>query len=620
MAALVCDLCGGKLIMGAGGIATCDSCGMEHSADRMKEKVQEIKGTVKVDNSHLINNYLEMAQTAYDSSNQSEAEAYCNKIIEIEPTNCKAWLIKGKSAGWQSTLQNPRFSESVSAFAKAIQNAPEEEKEDIIEDTKTEIKNLSRALISLRAERFAKWPDEDEADGFSSDITSIINAMRQFIIQAGVIIPLSEMMEPIATQINQSVVQAWQNKILPDYKGDENRPNQYEWKQFIERIGHCTSLVAKAIDLCDDDAEADITRYENLIFFHEQAIDSCSWDYEFIGSSKSWHKEWSLTDEAKASRRKLIAQYKNKIEEIKKNIAKKKREETLADNKGRSVKELLSLAFSHLQKHEHIEATARFDAVIEKLPNERIGYLGKAVALADNDDGVAYDTLFEPVLIAKNNAVSAEYESDTNKLLNYPCGQYGTTVLMFACSAKRLNVVQALLDMGADIHKKTNQNTTALWYVCNKALPEDKLNEGRKIAQILLEMGAEVDITNKGGVALYNKTTDSEIARMILEKYPNMQKGSAAGSGGGCYVATCVYGSYDCPQVWTLRRYRDDTLGSTWYGRLFIRTYYAISPTLVKWFGNTYWFKKLWKGKLDRMVAKLQSNGVEDTPYEDKNW
>lgn len=89
---------------------------------------------------------------------------------------------------------------------------------------------------------------------------------------------------------------------------------------------------------------------------------------------------------------------------------------------------------------------------------------------------------------------------------------------------------------------------------------------------------------------------------------------------GGCYVATCVYGSYDCPQVWTLRRFRDDTLGSTWYGRLFIRTYYAVSPTLVKWFGNTNWFKKLWKGKLDRMVAKLQNNGVEDTPYEDKEW
>lgn len=91
-------------------------------------------------------------------------------------------------------------------------------------------------------------------------------------------------------------------------------------------------------------------------------------------------------------------------------------------------------------------------------------------------------------------------------------------------------------------------------------------------------------------------------------------------SNSGCYVATCVYGSYDCPQVWTLRRFRDNTLAEAMLGRVFIRTYYAISPTLVKWFGDTSWFKKLWKGTLDRMVSKLQANGVEDTPYQDRNW
>lgn len=94
----------------------------------------------------------------------------------------------------------------------------------------------------------------------------------------------------------------------------------------------------------------------------------------------------------------------------------------------------------------------------------------------------------------------------------------------------------------------------------------------------------------------------------------------ASSQGEGCYVATAVYGSYDCPQVWTLRRYRDYTLAETWHGRAFIKTYYAISPTLVKWFGHTEWFKKMWQGKLDRMVANLQANGVESTPYEDKNW
>ena len=91
-------------------------------------------------------------------------------------------------------------------------------------------------------------------------------------------------------------------------------------------------------------------------------------------------------------------------------------------------------------------------------------------------------------------------------------------------------------------------------------------------------------------------------------------------SSNGCYIATCVYGSYDCPEVWTLRRFRDDTLGSTWYGRMFIHTYYAVSPTLVKWFGNRNWFKKMWKGTLDRMVRNLQENGVNNTPYEDKKW
>lgn len=96
--------------------------------------------------------------------------------------------------------------------------------------------------------------------------------------------------------------------------------------------------------------------------------------------------------------------------------------------------------------------------------------------------------------------------------------------------------------------------------------------------------------------------------------------GSSSSSSGGCYVATAVYHSYDCPQVWILRRFRDDTLAASWYGRAFVRLYYAISPTLVRWFGKTEWFQKLWRGPLDRMVAKLQAKGVKSTPYEDKTW
>lgn len=48
--------------------------------------------------------------------------------------------------------------------------------------------------------------------------------------------------------------------------------------------------------------------------------------------------------------------------------------------------------------------------------------------------------------------------------------------------------------------------------------------------------------------------------------------------------------------------------------------YYAIGPTLVKRFGHTEWFKNMWKGKLDRMVANLNAKGIEDTPYENRPW
>ena len=48
-AALQCEICGGKLVGKPGGIFECDSCGMEYSTEWAKQKIQEIRGTVKVE-------------------------------------------------------------------------------------------------------------------------------------------------------------------------------------------------------------------------------------------------------------------------------------------------------------------------------------------------------------------------------------------------------------------------------------------------------------------------------------------------------------------------------------------------------------------------------------------
>lgn len=168
---------------------------------------------------------------------------------------------------------------------------------------------------------------------------------------------------------------------------------------------------------------------------------------------------------------------------------------------------------------------------------------------------------------------------------------------------------------------------------------ENKEEVLRKIAEYIKKMYSITFVFNRnatGNVAgsrawcigLLNSTKATFITELkqILEIHNEsyiqvlITELSAINVSGGCYVATAVYGSYDCPQVWTLRRYRDYTLAETWYGRVFIRTYYAVSPTLVKWFGHTDWFKNMWKPKLDRLVEKLNQNGVDSTPYQDRNW
>lgn len=85
----------------------------------------------------------------------------------------------------------------------------------------------------------------------------------------------------------------------------------------------------------------------------------------------------------------------------------------------------------------------------------------------------------------------------------------------------------------------------------------------------------------------------------------------------GCYIATAVYGSYDCPEVWVLRRYRDRVLRETWYGNLFVHVYYAISPTIVKYFSKNMVFKHFVRKRLDKMVSNLKMHGMKDSPYQD---
>jgi hypothetical protein len=87
-------------------------------------------------------------------------------------------------------------------------------------------------------------------------------------------------------------------------------------------------------------------------------------------------------------------------------------------------------------------------------------------------------------------------------------------------------------------------------------------------------------------------------------KFAN-EKPTNTESKGGCYIATMVYGDYDHPQVIILRNFRDEILLKTIFGRLFVKTYYLISPRLVNILKGHSKTNKLIKQGLDKFINYL---------------
>ena len=141
--------------------------------------------------------------------------------------------------------------------------------------------------------------------------------------------------------------------------------------------------------------------------------------------------------------------------------------------------------------------------------------------------------------------------------------------------------------------------TTVSWAVSNKDIIRIKGSNSKRCC---------IESVGVGNAVLVCKINGTDIAKRINVTVTKKK---------GCYVATAVYGSYDCPEVWVLRRFRDRFLEKHWLGRRFIYAYYAISPKAVEMFGERKWFNGFFKIALDRFVGHLQGRGYEETPYED---
>lgn len=356
MKKLTCEMCGSTELIKQDGVFVCQTCGCKYSIEEarkmMVEGTVEVTGTVKVDNSAAIENYLDMARNALDASNNKEADDYCNRIIEMDVTNWEAWFIKGKSVGWQSTLGNIRIAETINAFSKALENCPEENKEQLGEECKTELKNLQSALLIVRVKNFKTHPNENDIIGLRSDVNTILITTVNFLLKANIMLDALGNVQ-YASIINNGICDAWQT-VYKDFVGDEYHPSDYDLTRFISEGDYLIEALKLALVLCgdkDDDKELNklkIQIYENMIHMQGVIKESQSYEVSFEGGFKHYNQSKSLTAQAKSNRLREIYEWENKISYIKTTGERKAKE--AADQRRKEYWE------SHKEEKDKLEA------------------------------------------------------------------------------------------------------------------------------------------------------------------------------------------------------------------------------------------------------------------------
>jgi len=80
--------------------------------------------------------------------------------------------------------------------------------------------------------------------------------------------------------------------------------------------------------------------------------------------------------------------------------------------------------------------------------------------------------------------------------------------------------------------------------------------------------------------------------------------GSGGGSGGPCFIATAVYGD-PSPEVSILRKYRDQHLLTTLFGRAFVSFYYFTSPPIARILQSQVWLNKIVRKFLNKVIKMI---------------
>lgn len=199
--------------------------------------------------------------------------------------------------------------------------------------------------------------------------------------------------------------------------------------------------------------------------------------------------------------------------------------------------------------------------------------------------------------------------------------------LVDACKPKLLNI-RAVLGATDDFYLKissavvnnalnslisvVNEELNALqWYRTKIITLPTTINSAMEVMNMMSTMDMVYELKSRFNK---NKSTISDIQTQLKQirisyddgLFSTSYSGRSSSNSGGCYIATMVYGSYEHPQVLELRKFRDNTLSKSSFGRLFIKTYYTYSPKLVEHLKNKPLVNQIIKSVLNTLIRIIK--------------
>lgn len=262
-----------------------------------------------------------IAKEALDAGNNEKAENYCNKILERDPTAYEAWFMKGKAAGWQSTLANQRVNETINAFTNALEHCPEEKKAELGDQCKEEIEKLHKALLSVRMNNFMNHPSDNDVNELGSDVNSILSNAFAFLQKENV--DVETVGKDLGKIILNAIISNFNKTVWRDYQGANGKPDDYEFKRFMRETDRCVKAIDYASILfgTSDTDDPDLYEWRALAFDAKVKLntlvrDACSWVCQSNGrGSKTYSKNMQLNEESVQFRNKNNDEWEAKAKE-----------------------------------------------------------------------------------------------------------------------------------------------------------------------------------------------------------------------------------------------------------------------------------------------------------------